>query len=255
MPHSRHALLGTFSMTALDEPTGRLGVAVTSKAFSVGSMCPFAAAGAGAVATQSIVNPLLGPAVLGLLAAGVPAPEALERALASDPQPGLRQLNVVGADGESATFTGPGCIPWCGGRKGHGYALAGNILAGEQVVEAMEAAWTRRDDLEFADALISVLEAGEAAGGDARGRQSAALLIVHRTAVPWVRLQVDDHPEPLVELRRLYRLATEPDPDDQKSFLDFTAPFAADPSWTWHVDDGELEEERRQARARLEDGE
>lgn len=251
MPHRRHDLLGTFSITALDEATGMLGVAVTSKAFSVGSLCPFALAGAGAVATQSVVNPLLGPAILELLAAGASAPEALEQALADDPRPGLRQLNVVDARGESATVTGSSCIPWCGGRTGRGYSLAGNILAGERVVEAMEGAWMGDDATGFGDRLVRVLEAGEAAGGDARGRQSAALLIVHRTAVPCIRLQVDDHPDPVGELRRLWSLAAEPDPDDGMSFFDFIAAMAGDPTWTWPVDDDELEEERRGAEARL----
>jgi uncharacterized Ntn-hydrolase superfamily protein len=255
MSSRRPQLLGTFSIAAIDDASGMLGVAVTSKAFSVGLLCPFARAGAGAVATQSLVNPSLGPAILDLLAGGLPADEALAAALARDPRPDLRQLNVVDVRGGSATFTGEACIPWCGGRRAAGYALAGNILAGEAVVEAMERSFVAGAGLGLADRLIGVLEAGQAAGGDARGKQSAALLVVHRTAVPYLRLQVDDHPEPVAELRRLFGLASEPDPDDGTTMLDFMGAVAADASWTWPVDDEEWKAEVKAAQARLDEGE
>ena len=245
-------LLGTFSIAARDEEGGRLGVAVTSKAFSVGMLCPFACAGVGAVATQSLVNPALGPAILDLLAADLGPEEALAAALAQDPRPDLRQLNVVDAHGSSATFTGESCIPWCGGRRGPGYALAGNILVGEAVVEAMERAFVAGGGGDLAERRIAVLEAGQEAGGDARGKQSAALLIVDRTAVPYLRLQVEDHAEPVTELRRLYELAAEVDPDDGSTMLDFMGGVAADAAWTWPVDDDEWQAEADQARARLD---
>ncbi len=252
MSSQRREVLGTFSIAALDDVSGMLGVAVTSRAFSVGMVCPFVRAGVGAVATQSLVNPLLGPAILDLLGDGMAAGEALETALSNDPRPDLRQLNVVDSRGGSATFTGGACIPWCGGRRAAGYALGGNILAGEAVVAAMKSAFEEGAEAAFADRLIGVLEAGQAAGGDARGRQSAALLVAHRTRVPFLRLQVDDHPDPVAELRRLYTLACAPDPDDGATVLDFMAGFARDPAFTWPVDDAAWEAEAGDARARID---
>ena len=256
-------LLGTFSIAARDEATGMLGVAVTSKAFSVGMLCPFVRAGVGAVATQSIVNPSLGPVIIDFLAQGLEPEAALAAALATDPRPDLRQLNVVDAAGRSVSFTGERCIPWCGGRMAPDYALAGNILTGEAVVEAMERAFVAGglapSDVKAADGgrafagrLLDVLDAGQAAGGDARGKQSAALLVVHRTAVPYLRLQVEDHPEPLAELRRLFDLAGEDDPDEGGSYLDFFAGVAAHEGFTEAIDDTALAAEVAAARARLE---
>lgn len=248
-------LLGTFSITARDEASGMLGVAVTSKAFSVGMQCPFARAGVGAVATQSLVNPSLGPTILDFLAAGLEAEAALAAALADDPRPELRQLNVVDAQGRAATFTGKRCISWCGGRMAPDFALAGNILVGESVVEAMERAFVSGATRDLADRLIGVLEAGQKAGGDARGRQSAALLVVHRTRVPYLRLQVDDHSDPVVELRRLFELAGEPDEEEGGTIfaspLDFMSNVAAHDGWTEPIDDDQWDAEVRAARSRL----
>ena len=253
-------LLGTFSIAARDEASGMLGVAVTSKAFSVGMVCPFARAGVGAVATQSMVSPSLGPSILDFLAAGLEPEAALAAALATDPRPDLRQLNVVDAQGRSVTFTGERCIPWCGGRMAPDYALAGNILAGEAVVDAMEEAFVTGSppsDVHvgqaFAERLIRALEAGQAAGGDARGKESAALLVVHRTAIPYLRLQVEDHPDPLVELRRLFELAREPD-EDGDTILDFMSAVAAEPGFTPPAEDDWISGEIAAAQARL-DGE
>jgi uncharacterized Ntn-hydrolase superfamily protein len=246
----REPLLATFSIAARDEATGMLGVAVTSKAFSVGMLCPFAKAGVGAVATQSLVNPSLGPVILDRLAAGLDAEAALTVALEGDPRPEQRQVNVTDALGRSATFTGDRCIPWCGGRRGPGYALAGNILTGEAVVAAMDQALHDLADRPFAERLLGVLDAGQAAGGDARGKQSAALLIVHRTAVPFLRLQVEDHREPLAELRRLYGIATAPD-EDGDVYLDFMARVAEHEGWAEPIDAAVLDAEIAAARARL----
>ncbi len=201
--------LSTFSIAARDPLTGMLGVAVSSKAFSVGSLCPFVAAGVGAVATQAWVNPYLGPAILGLLGGGLDAEDALTRALADDPRPELRQLNVVDARGRSATYTGPGTDPWCGGHSGADYAVAGNILVSEATIDAMERTFLAVAGHDLADRLISVLEAGQAAGGDARGRQSAAVIVANRTILPYLDLRVDDHPDPVAELRRLYRVVAD----------------------------------------------
>jgi uncharacterized Ntn-hydrolase superfamily protein len=250
---ARERLLATFSIAARDQATGMLGVAVTSKAFSVGMLCPFARAGVGAVATQSLVNPSLGPAILDRLAAGLDPEAALAAALERDPRPERRQLNVTDALGRSATFTGGGCIPWCGGRRGRDYALAGNILTGEAVAAAMEQAFNDLAGRPFAERLLGVLDAGQAAGGDARGRQSAALLVVHRTAVPFLRLQVEDHPEPLAELRRLYGVATAPD-EDGDVYLDFMARVAEREGWAEPIDDAVLDAEIAAARERLATG-
>jgi uncharacterized Ntn-hydrolase superfamily protein len=199
--------LSTFSIAARDPLTGMLGVAVASKAFSAGSLCPFVAAGVGAVATQAWVNPYLGPAILGLLAGGLGAQDALTKALADDPQPELRQLNVVDALGRSATYTGPGTDLWCGGRNGVDYAVAGNILVSEATIEAMERTFLTVAGHDLVDRLISVLEAGQEAGGDRRGRQSAAVIVANRTILPYLDLRVDDHLDPVAELRRLYEVA------------------------------------------------
>jgi uncharacterized Ntn-hydrolase superfamily protein len=210
--------LSTFSIAARDSGSGMLGVAVSSKAFSAGSLCPFVAAGVGAVATQAWVNPYLGPAILGLLSGGLAAEEALKRALADDPLPELRQLNVVDALGRSATYTGSRTDSWCGGRCGTDYAVAGNILVSEATIDAMEKTFLTARGNDLADRLIAVLEAGQEAGGDARGRQSAAVIVANRTLLPYLDLRVDDHPDPVAELRRLYRVAAE---EDGGEFLRF----------------------------------
>ncbi len=199
--------LSTFSIAARDPVTGMLGVAVSSKAFSVGSLCPFVAAGVGAVATQAWVNPYLGPVILGLLGGGLGVEGALARALADDPRPELRQLSAVDALGRSATYTGPGTDPWCGGRSGADYAVAGNMLVSEATTDAMERTFLTVKGHDLADRLISVLEAGQAAGGDRRGRQSAAVIVANRTILPYLDLRVDDHSDPVAELRRLYQVA------------------------------------------------
>lgn len=198
--------LATFSIAARDPANGMLGVAVSSKALAAGSVCPFVKAGVGAVATQAWVNPFLGPRVLELLERGRSAEEAATEALAADDYAAFRQLNVVAAAGDSATFTGERTDLWCGGRRGPDYAIAGNILVSEDTVTAMEERFLAENGADLADRLVAVLEAGQAAGGDARGRQSAAVLVVHRTVIPCVDLRVDDHPDPVAELRRLYSL-------------------------------------------------
>lgn len=198
----------TYSIVARDPTTGALGVAVQSHAFSVGSIVPWLEPGVGAVATQSL--PLLdyGPRGLTLLRDGATAQEALDAVAAGDDARGARQVGVVAADGSSASVTGSGCMPVADGHTAEGLAVQGNILATEQVVPAMVASWELGSG-ELPERLLDVLDAAQGAGGDLRGQQSAALVVVSgtRSDRPWdeqlVRLHVDDHPAPLVELRRL----------------------------------------------------
>lgn len=199
----------TFSIVAADPETGELGVAVASKFLAVGAVVPWARAGAGAVATQSYANTSYGPRGLELMAAGLSAEQALARLLADDPDRALRQVGVVDARGGAATFTGEGCHAWAGGRTGRGYAVQGNILTGPEVVDAMAAAFEQARGT-LAERLLAALAAGDAAGGDRRGRQSAALLVVKERGGyggfndRYVDLRVDDHPDPVRELQRLY---------------------------------------------------
>jgi uncharacterized Ntn-hydrolase superfamily protein len=205
-----HAVKATFSIVVADPATGELGVAVQSKYFSVGSVVPWAEASVGAVATQAAGVAAYGPRALAELRAGASPEEALQRVLADDEGAATRQLAVVAADGRAAAWTGSECQPWAGHRAGDGYAVQGNILAGEAVVAEMERAW-----LETAGSLphrlVSALEAGQAAGGDSRGQQSAAIVVERTGAASEGRegidricdLRVEDHVEPIAELRRL----------------------------------------------------
>jgi uncharacterized Ntn-hydrolase superfamily protein len=203
-----HPPVATFSIVARDPAAGELGVAVASRFFAVGTVVPWARAGAGAVATQSFANTSFGPRGLELLARGASAKETLEILLRGDPDREKRQVGIVAADGSSVTFTGAGCNPWAGGRSGPDYAAQGNILAGEAVVAAMEEAFLAAKG-PLAERLYAALAAGDAKGGDARGRQSAALLVVKDSAGYGgftdraIDLRVDDHPRPFAELRRL----------------------------------------------------
>ncbi|MFQ5845760.1 MAG: DUF1028 domain-containing protein, partial [Planctomycetota bacterium] len=172
--------VATFSIVGFDAGTGDLGVAVQSKFFGVGSVVPWAKAGVGAVATQAWANVGYGPRGLELLASGKSARETVAALTGADPGRARRQLGVVDARGRSASFTGSGCLAWAGHREGEGFCAQGNILAGEKVVEAMAGAFSkaREGGGELADWLMAALEAGQRAGGDRRGRQSAALLVV-----------------------------------------------------------------------------
>jgi uncharacterized Ntn-hydrolase superfamily protein len=200
--------IATFSIVARDSATGELGVAVASRFFAVGSVVPWARAGAGAIATQSFANTSFGPRGLELLGQGATADEVLKILLRNDGDPDRRQIGIVSASGESVTYTGKGCLPWAGGRSGPGYACQGNILAGEAVVLAMEEAFLQTRGT-LADRLYAALVAGDARGGDARGKQSAALIVAKENAGYGgftdraIDLRVDDHPEPFRELGRL----------------------------------------------------
>jgi uncharacterized Ntn-hydrolase superfamily protein len=209
---SPHGPVATFSIVARDPATGELGVAVASRFFAVGAVVPFARAGVGAVATQSFANTTYGPRGLELLAAGATPAEALAILLRADPDREKRQVGIVAADGAAATFTGTACNPWAGGRSGTDYAIQGNILTGEAVVKAMEKAFLGTKGT-LADRLFASLAAGDAAGGDSRGRQSAALLVVKERAGYGgfsdraIDVRVDDHAQPFRELERLLRFA------------------------------------------------
>ncbi len=199
----------TFSIAAADPDTGEVGVAVASRFFAVGSVVPFARAGAGAVATQAYANGAYGPNGLDLLALGATPAEALAALQRTDPQFERRQVGLVAPDGASISYSGPGCAAWAGGRSGPGYAVQGNILTGEPVVAAMEKAYLESRGKPLALRLLAALRAGDAAGGDSRGRQSAALLVARAKGGYGgfndraIDVRVDDHQDPLGELERL----------------------------------------------------
>lgn len=204
--------VATFSIVAHDPETGELGVAVASRFFAVGSVVPWARADVGAVATQAYANTTYGPRGLELLAAGFSVEEVVSRLTGSDDQPQRRQFGIVDAQGNSATYTGEECNAWAGGRHGAHYACQGNILASKEVVIAMENAFLETEGT-LAERMYAALTAGEAKGGDARGKQSAALLVVAQGAGYGgyndraIDIRVDDHPEPFVELGRLLDIA------------------------------------------------
>ena len=199
--------LSTFSIAARCERTGMFGVAVSTAVPGVGSLCPFARAGVGAVATQSWVNPYLGLDGLRLMARGLSGPAALEQLVADDPGRNVRQVGLVDKNGESAAWSGPECVPWFGHVTGPNFAAQGNMLVGEGTVQAIAEAFQRAEPLDLSERLLVALEAGQAAGGDKRGRQSAALLVVHTEEYPYCELRVDEHRYPVGELRRVYEVA------------------------------------------------
>jgi uncharacterized Ntn-hydrolase superfamily protein len=205
----------TFSIVAFDPKTGDLGIAVESKYFGVGSVVPWAKAGVGAVATQSLARVSFGPDGLQLMQDGTPAEEVLRRLIAKDERSDFRQVGIVDARGRVAAHTGAECIPWAGHRTGENFTVQGNLLTGAEVIAAMAETFERARSSgsgELAEWLMSALEAGQAAGGDRRGQQSAALLVVRADGGPggdndrYVDLRVEDHPQPIVELHRLLKL-------------------------------------------------
>jgi uncharacterized Ntn-hydrolase superfamily protein len=181
-----------------------LGVATSSKALAAGGAVPYCRAGVGAVASQSFVNPYLGIDGLTLLEQGLTSARALEKLIEGDRGRDLRQAAIVDRDGHTAAYTGAKCIPWAGHLEGGGYVCLGNILAGEEVVKEMAHAFEFSAEEELPERLLRALEAGQEAGGDRRGRQSAGLHIVHTEEYPYCDLRVDDHPDPVPELRRVF---------------------------------------------------
>ncbi len=198
----------TWSIIARDPASGAFGVAIATRFFAVGALCPHAASGVGALSTQALVNPHYGKQGLELLRAGVPAPEVVKRLTAPDEGREHRQLHVIDAAGRIGQFTGKQCVEWAGAIAGDGFSVAGNMLAGPRVVEETASAF-RNTKKSFPERLIAALEAGEAAGGDKRGKQSAALLVYSKEEYADLNLRVDDHAEPLAELKRLHEKAYE----------------------------------------------
>lgn len=206
-------VVATFSIVAFDPDTKELGIAVQSKFLSVGAIVPWAKAGIGAIATQSWSNTTYGPEGLALLAQGLAPQEVLRRLLEQDPEAEIRQVGIVSASGEVATYTGAMCLAWAGGLEGEHYVVQGNILASEAVVQEMARAFEHAEG-DLGKRLITALQAGQAAGGDRRGKQSAALLVVREGAGyggfndRYRDIRVDDHDEPIQELLRIYELHT-----------------------------------------------
>jgi uncharacterized Ntn-hydrolase superfamily protein len=197
----------TWSIVARDPATGALAVAVTTCAFAVGARVPYGGGRVGALATQSFVNPLYGIDGMRLLMEGRPPQEIVDILTAADPGASRRQLHLIDRDGRIAAFTGEDCVDWRGSASAENVSVAGNMLAGPAVVADTLATFLARSDLDFDDRLLTALEAGQAAGGDNRGKQSAALRIWREEPFPAFDIRVDDSPEPLVELRRLWRVA------------------------------------------------
>jgi uncharacterized Ntn-hydrolase superfamily protein len=204
--------VATYSICVCDLAAGQWGVATQSKFLAVGSLVPWAEPHVGAIATQAYANPRYGPQALALLRDGLDAEEAVARLTSADEGRAHRQLGIVDGDGRSATYTGTECHAWAGGRSGAGYAAQGNILVSGETVDALAETFEASAGKRLAERLLDCLDAAEAAGGDSRGRQSAALLVVERDggyanlSDVLVDLRVDEHPDPLVELRRIYRM-------------------------------------------------
>ena len=203
--------VATFSIVGYDAETGAVGIAVQSKFFAVGSVVPWAEAGVGAIATQSWANTTYGPNGLKLLKSGLSAEQTLERLVADDPGRATRQVGIVDAKGNVANYTGDECNAWAGAVSGKHYTAQGNILAGEDVVKAMGKAFEETEG-ELADKLMAALFAGQEAGGDTRGQQSAALLVVQENSGyggfndRYIDLRVDDDEKPIEELQRLLEI-------------------------------------------------
>jgi uncharacterized Ntn-hydrolase superfamily protein len=241
--HAPNEPIATYSIAACDLAARQWGVAVQSRFLAVGSIVPWAEPEVGAVATQAYANPRYGAGGLALLREGVPADEVVRRLTDADDERDQRQLGVVDGRGGSATFTGRGCYGWAGGRTGAGYAAQGNILVSGETVDALAATFEATAGQPLAGRLRECLAAAQAAGGDSRGQQSAALLVVEREggyaglSDILVDLRVDDHERPIDELARIYDL-------HQKI-------FGKTPTQEWIVVDDELAAELRDRLARL----
>jgi uncharacterized Ntn-hydrolase superfamily protein len=235
--------VATYSIAACDLEAGQWGVATQSKFLAVGSVVPWAEPHVGAIATQAYANPRYGPEGLRLLRGGRSAAEAVEELTAADEGRDHRQLGIVDAAGDGATYTGARCLDWAGGIAGPGFAAQGNILVSEQTVTALAETFTATAGRPLAGRLLECLAAAQAAGGDRRGQQSAALLVVERDggyaslSDVLLDLRVDDHPTPVEELARLYRM--------------HRALFGQTPRHEWVAVDEALADELRERLARL----
>lgn len=199
----------TWSLVAKDAATGQIGIAVSTCAFAVGARVPSIETGTGAIASQAFVNPFYGLRGMALLRAGATAQQVLDILTAQDEGRGQRQVHLRDKAGRIAAYTGADCVPWCGHLVRETFSVAGNMLAGPEVIAETARIFEARGDLPFAKRLIAALQAGEAAGGDKRGKQSAALLIHDEEEYALFDLRVDDHADPLAELERLERVAHE----------------------------------------------
>jgi uncharacterized Ntn-hydrolase superfamily protein len=199
----------TWSIVARDPATGHLGVAVASRFFAVGGIVPHILGGVGAVATQAFVNPLYGVDGLAALAMGKEPQAIVAELTARDEGRDQRQMHLIDATGRNAAFTGAQCIDWAGHLVEEDISVAGNMLVGPQVIAQTLATYRKAASKPFAECLLEAMQAGEDAGGDKRGRQSAALVVYRDQDYAWLRLHADDHADPLAELRRLYAVAQE----------------------------------------------
>ena len=194
----------TFSITARCEKTGMLGVAVSTARPAVGSLVPYVKSGLGAIATQALVNPFYGIDGIRLLSEGLSVDEVLERLLAADPDCERRQCSIVDSDGNSTAFTGKETVPWQGHLIGNQFVVAGNMLTGSETIDAMFDTYQALENESLPERLLAALCSGQEAGGDKRGRQSAALFVVHDEKYPLVDIRVDEHVDPVKELIRVY---------------------------------------------------
>jgi uncharacterized Ntn-hydrolase superfamily protein len=217
----------TWSILAHDPATGAFGVAVATCAFAVGGSCPYLRAGVGAVSTQSFTNRYLGPAVLDAMERGLPPAAALEAALAGDSNRAYRQIHAIDRHGNSAAWSGESCVIWAGSVSAPGLSVAGNMLAGPDVVAQTLASLGDNPALPLPERMMLAMEAGQEAGGDRRGRQSAAMRLVTTEDFSDLDLRVDDHADPLAELRRLLGIWGR-----ERAPTLATAPRKADPSGT-----------------------
>jgi uncharacterized Ntn-hydrolase superfamily protein len=200
--------VNTYSIVGRCERTGELGCAVASAVPAVGAICVYLRPGIGAVSTQSWVNPYLAGAVLDRLASGEDTATALDAVLATDGAADVRQVGTIGRAGPGVAGTGDGCTPWCGDRRASDHAVQGNMLTGPAVLDGMSQAFTAATGLPLEERLMRALEAAQAAGGDKRGRQSAALTVIGAEDYARVDLRVDEHADPVAELRRVLGVAT-----------------------------------------------
>jgi uncharacterized Ntn-hydrolase superfamily protein len=199
----------TWSIIARDSLTGQFGIAVATRFFAVGARVPHIAAGIGGIATQALVNPYYGIDGLKLLREGQNPRDIVKTLIAADSGHASRQLHILDASGRIASHTGRDCVDWCGHIEGNGFSIAGNMLAGARVLDDTAKAYLASEKLPFAQRLIAAMRSGEAAGGDKRGKQSAALLIHDEEEWSALDLRVDDHADPLAELERLEAVSRE----------------------------------------------
>ncbi len=199
----------TWSIVAKDEATGQIGIAVATCAFAVGARVPFVATGIGAIATQAFVNPFYGLRGLELMAAGATAEDVIRIFTGADDGRGQRQVHAMDARGRIAAYTGADCVPWCGHLVRETFSVAGNMLAGPEVIAETASVFEANAGLPLPQRFLAAMNAGEAAGGDKRGRQSAAMLINDSQEYPLIDIRVDDHADPLAELARLVAVSAE----------------------------------------------